>query len=325
MSTRSYSNVTSGANQRVQPRRNILEEIRSEIMEKVNKQSDITKLNFAKRYCTLENFKRNLVCVSECKEMQKKKEKLIQQGYQFGNNVSDKNSKIECINPNGKTETVRLCSDPHCTYYHTTSSKRTETICMHDLFGVCSHPSSHHNMKHGCSVYDLPSYCINRMDCGSYTIFYYHDQIRYYSKKEKHTFVYEFANKQQDKLDSNYCLTITDVLDVNKRRELMFKLQEVCSIVHRMFMEVGNESTYFFPLSDRKDNNTYISSIPQLFGAFVYKTLDTNERFAKYKEDKCIISGMLMELTNTELADLADLSNLQEMCEQAFGLLHESK
>ena len=320
---RSYANTVSGNNRYV-PKKT-LADTQAEVMMKVNdkygtslEMFDEDRISFARTHCTSDNFKRNTAYTMECKTMSIKKAKLEREGYDFYTNVPDKNSKIACLTPEGKESFVRLCTDPYCTYYHNVQFKRVNTICMYDLFGVCKHQQTHHNCIHGSTINDLPSYCIERIENGSYTIFFHHNMVRYYDKHTRTTFVFEFTNKKNE---CDFFLNITSTLDANERRNRMFKIRDILSMCFNLFITIGKEETYIFPFA-KMENNTYISSLPFLFATFIYKMIETNTKFSMFKRSNEQIVGMLIELPNEDLINLVNLSDLEDQCKQALHLLN---
>lgn len=275
------------------------------------------KVAFAAKYCNLDTLRRNIAYTVECPKMLSNRKQYEEEGYTVGQ--PDKHSKTVCSKTENSVytqKTVRLCSDPNCTYYHNKEYARGETVCLYDLFGVCRHTRNHHHTRHHCTMSDLPSFCFKRMDCGEYTIFFYHDMIRYYDKKTSNTYVYEFTNRETE----NDCiLNITNELTVSDRNMLMNKLRDVCYVVHNIIMY---SNPLPFTVCQIKDNNTYISSIPQLFGVYIYNSILTVNKLSMFKQDNGKITGMLMEMDNIELVKLVDLNNLHEKCLQAHTILH---
>lgn len=323
---RSYSIITSGSKSAVNTNKRTQSDIIADILRDVHtmygpesRTPNPSKVAFSTKYCNMDTLMRNVAYTNICPKLTSSYREYENKGYIFGKNVPDKHSKVVCCNPQGISETIRLCNNHNCTYCHNEETKRTKQICLRDLFGVCTHAGSHHNLLHSCTMNDLPSFCFKSMDCGEYRIFFYHDMIRYYDKKTKATYVYEFTNR--DTVD-DCILNITDTLTSVARNTLMNKLRDICYIVHNIIMY---SVPVPFEVCDIKDNNTYISSIPQLFGAYIYHSIQTIDRLKIFRPNNGKITGMLMEMDNIDLVSLADLDILHSQCVEATHVLQMSE
>lgn len=320
---RTYASAISG-NTRVEQRKHTQSDVITDIMDRVNTTYGPTsrypnqeKVDFATTHCNKETLSRNMAYTAKCPKMISSLEGYISKGYTFRTNVPDKHSRIVGWNSQDKQETIRLCTDPYCTYYHNEEYKRATQLCVYDLFGVCKHSGPHHNLVHGGCIKDLPSFCIKHIKCEEYSIFFYHDMLRYYDTTTKKTYVYEFTNRDTE---DDCIMNITNVLTKVARNELMNKLCDICHVVHRLVMY---STPLPFSVCEIKDENTCISSIPQLFGAYIYHTIQTVSRLQEFSEDSGKITGMLMEMDNIELVKCANVNKLHERCIEAHTVLQE--
>ncbi len=207
------------------------------IRESVYATGDKNKIDFFTTYGVYECFIRNLYSTQKCNAMLSEIEKQKTNGYTF-TTLPDTHSRIIGYK-NGKEESIRLCKNAACRYYHSDDSKREKIVCLEYCFGVCKHKENHGNKVHS-SLAELPSYCIHVVHKEEQTYFFYHNMVRIYEKHSKHTYVIECGPNK---------FALTDKIDIHQRKHIC---NEYVNYLKDVYLS--------FPYTQIPDTTTYVVS-----------------------------------------------------------------